>query len=97
VRAFASREEVVNWIIDNQLGRRNMDPEARSYLRGKRYNREKTAGHGQSVHQNDGQTTAQRLGEQYGVAPATIERDGEFAKAVDILEVARLRGVRPRR
>jgi hypothetical protein len=63
-----------------------MMPEQKSYLRGQRYHREKTAGHGQSAHQNDGQTTAQRLGQQYGVGEATIERDGAFAEAVDALE-----------
>jgi hypothetical protein len=33
-----SREAVRDWIIDNQLGRRNLTPEMVSYLRGKQYN-----------------------------------------------------------
>ena len=58
-----------------------------SYLRGKRYNQEKTKGHGaKSVHQNDGQHTAERLAKEYGVSKPTIERDGKFAEAVDTIE-----------
>ncbi len=60
------REAAWNWIVDNQLGRRNATPEAQSYLRGKRYNREKTLGHGaKSARHNDGQITAARLAEEY--------------------------------
>jgi hypothetical protein len=87
VRPFESREAVMNWIIDNQLGRRNMTPEAKSYLRGKRYQLEKKReGHpSEELHQNDGET-AQRLAQEYGVGQATIERDADFAEAVDTLE-----------
>ncbi|MGH2414456.1 MAG: hypothetical protein ACRDEA_12385, partial [Microcystaceae cyanobacterium] len=35
------REAAISWIIDNQLGRRNLTPEAASYLRGKRYRLQK--------------------------------------------------------
>jgi hypothetical protein len=48
-------------MIDIQLARRNLTPEQKSYLRGQRYQREKTAGHGdQSALNNYGQTTAER-------------------------------------
>jgi len=82
------RKAAVNWIIDNQLGRRNLHPDAASILRGKRYANEKTVGHGaKSVPQNEGQNqTAERLAEQTGVSRATIERDADFAEAVDILD-----------
>lgn len=33
------------WLINNQLGRRNLSPETISYLRGQRYNLEKATGH----------------------------------------------------
>jgi hypothetical protein len=94
VRPFESREEAINWIIDNQLGRRNMTPEQTSYLRGKRYNREKRQGErtdlvgadtsGHQAQKSD--TTAAAIGRQYGVDEKTIRRDGEFAKAIDELE-----------
>jgi len=38
---FNSRSEVINWIIDTQLNRRNILPNIRSYLMGKRYKEEK--------------------------------------------------------
>ncbi|MCH8293089.1 hypothetical protein IH992_18520, partial [Candidatus Poribacteria bacterium] len=37
------RDAVVNWIINNQLGRRNLTAEQASYLRGKQFNREKSS------------------------------------------------------
>ena len=39
--SFDSLKEVRNYMIDNQLGRRNLIPEQASYLRGLRYNTEK--------------------------------------------------------
>jgi hypothetical protein len=85
-----TREDVMVWMIATQLGRRNLTPEQKSYLRGKRYNLEKRPdeGHGdqKSGDQNDLPTTAQRLGEEYGVGEATIKRDAAFADAVDTLE-----------
>jgi len=38
---FESREHALNWIISNQLGRRNLNPNQIAYLRGKRYEVEK--------------------------------------------------------
>jgi hypothetical protein len=40
-----------------------------------------------SVRQNDGSSeTAERLATQHGVSPRTIERDGQFAEAVEELK-----------
>lgn len=36
-----TREQAINWVISNQLSRRNLTPTEASYLRGKRYNAEK--------------------------------------------------------
>ena len=49
------RQEALNWIINNQLGRRNLHPDQASYLRGKRYNGEKQdkGGDRKSIDQND--------------------------------------------
>ena len=83
---LGSREDALNWLIDNQLGRRNLTPESVSYLRGKRYQAEKSVGHGsKSERQSGGQNvkTAERLADQYKVGSRTIERDAQFASAVD--------------
>jgi hypothetical protein len=80
----------VNWMIDIQLARRNLTPEQKSYLRGQRYQREKTAGHGdQSALNNYGQTTADRLATEYKVSPGQIKKDAQFAAAGETLEEIR--------
>jgi hypothetical protein len=88
-------EAAVNWIIANQLGRRNLTPEQKSYLRGKRYNLEKkregapegnqNAAKQRSENQNV-ETTRDRLAKEYGVTGSTISEDAEFAEGVDTLE-----------
>lgn len=40
-KEFSSRFEVLSWICNNQLGRRNLTPENKKYLIGKRYEAEK--------------------------------------------------------
>jgi len=81
-------EAARDWVINNQLGRRNLSPEAASYLRGKQYQREKK-GHGgerrASVH-NEHLKTADRLAEKYKVSPITIRRDEQFTEALDTIE-----------
>ena len=59
-------------------------------FRGVRYQAEKMAHGGarpksHSTYDGDRLDTAQRLAQDYGVGPATIYRDGKFAKAVDAI------------
>lgn len=49
-RMFPNRDAAKEWIISNQLGRRNLSPDAASVLRGKKYNLAKAA-HGGERHQ----------------------------------------------
>jgi hypothetical protein len=88
--ALDSRAEAINWLINHQLGRRNLTEEQKSYLRGKRYNLEKRqdGGHGvqKAADRSDPPMTAQRLAQEYQVGEATIKRDGQFATALDTLE-----------
>lgn len=91
-REFEDKNEVINWMIDNQLGRRNLSPQQQSYLRGKRYSQEKKSlggsrgnqytdmPSGQNVHMPK---TEEKLAEQYGVSPRTIRRDEKFSQGVD--------------
>ncbi len=84
-----NREAAEDWIDTNQLGRRNLTPDQASLLRGRRYNRTKTVGHGAKTgYQNDTQNiqTAERLATQHGVSAPTIKRDGQFARAVEELK-----------
>ncbi len=88
------REAAWKWIIANQLGKRNITAEQASYLRGKRYNREKQTvtnptgknQHGEVEYHYDLQPTADRLADEFKVSAPTIKRDGTFADAVDTVE-----------
>ena len=87
---FDSRDEVLIWIISTQVSRRNLTTMQLTYFRGLHYNTEKKL-RGDSgrfdnspKYQNDTLegSTANRLSEQYKVAPITIKRDGQIAAAI---------------
>lgn len=86
----ANRQAACAWIIEAQLGRRNVTPEQRSYLIGKRYNAEKggRGGDRKSNHHFDGLKnhqdvtitdagTAEKLAAEFKVGKATVERNGQ--------------------
>ena len=75
------------WIDTNQLGRRNLSPDVVSLLRGRIYNRTKKA-HGGARDQSDHLKTSESLATAYGVGEATIRRDGQFARAVEVVKEA---------
>lgn len=80
------RESAADWIDKNQLGRRNLNPDQISYLRGRRYNRMKRQGSRTdlTLGQNDTKLhTANKLSDEYGVSPATVKRDGKMAAFLD--------------
>ena len=83
-----NKREAINFIIENQLGRRNCSQEAISYLRGLRYRNEKQQ-HGtnrhtsKSSHNGNSKKTAELLAEQYKVGKNTILRDEKFTYAID--------------
>jgi hypothetical protein len=90
---FDSREEVLIWIIDNQISRRNLTPIQLSHFRGLHYNAEKkiqgtnklrsqNVNNGQNDHFNSTGSTANRLAEQYKVSPKTIIRDSKLSEGL---------------
>lgn len=93
-REFKNRDEVIDWIIKNQLGRRNLNPEKMSYLRGLQMEREKKreSFKGNQYTQNEvGEKnsptkTAERLAKQHGVDQRTIYMDAEFARSIQVIE-----------
>jgi len=93
--SLPDREAALDWIDANQLGRRNLCPDAAALLRGRRYNRTKKAHGGdrrseqaaaESSGQSDHLKSADALAAEHGVSPRTVRRDGEFAAAVDSLK-----------
>ncbi len=83
---FQSLDDVISWMIDLQLGRRNMSPNEIAYYRGLKYNQEKKI---EKTHNfsptGTSVKTSQKLAEQYGINEKTIRRDAEFAKGVESL------------
>ena len=81
----------MNWIIDNQLGRRNLTGAQRSYLRGKRYEKEKKVDKGNQYTKPESassktyykQKTVEKIADQNNVSPKTISNDFMFSKAID--------------
>ncbi len=87
-----SRAEVIDWIIANQLGRRNLTPDQTAYLRGERYNRtKKELGGARYSKKTVGKNappkirTSARLAKEYGVDEKTVRIDAEFSRAVNAI------------
>ncbi|MPR37406.1 hypothetical protein [Salmonirosea aquatica] len=80
IESFADMQIVRDYMINYQLGRRNLTPEQSSYLRGLRYNEMKESNKsGREVN------VAEKLAEEYNVSARTIKRDSGFAKGLDEL------------
>jgi hypothetical protein len=90
------RAAAIDWMIANQLGRRNLSAEQVAYLRGKQYQQERKevtnpdgiggkSGKIVDDHSDHQQSrgTANKLAKQHGVNNATIRRDANYAEAVD--------------
>jgi N6-adenosine-specific RNA methylase IME4 len=87
------REEAADWIIANQLGRRNLNPDQFKVLLGEMYNRAKKA-----VPNPDGiggksgkivedqidpqQSTADRIADQFQVSAPTVKRAGALVRTM---------------
>jgi len=92
---FANKYEAIDWIIKNQLGRRNVTNEQKSYLRGIRYENEKAKVGGNHGNQhtkvakdhNDllPKNTAQRIAKEINVSEPTIKRNAQVAKGLDVI------------
>lgn len=87
---FDSREGLLQWVIDNQLGRRNLSAERIAYYRGKEYMSKKKDGPGRpdnaaKVAALPEGRVAEQVASKHGVSPRTVHNDAEFAEAVDAL------------
>ena len=81
-----TRDEARRWMILNQLSRRNLRPDAASYLRGclvRMTPREKGGRPGENSSQNV--TSLQAVADDAGVTRQTLHNDAAFADAVDTL------------
>ena len=94
---FANRYEVIAWICKNQLGRRNLSDEQKTYLLGKRYSAEKQiemirdeSGRFTPVGQNDptgdSVRTSERIAKEIGKSEKYVRRADQYARALDLAD-----------
>lgn len=82
---FTSLEEAKDYMIDFQLGRRNLSTEQIAYLRGLRYLQQKTVRGGNKLSNTELADVSVVLAAEYGVSSRTIKRDGDFAAGLNKL------------
>lgn len=88
---FADKWEAIAWICSNQLGRRNLTDEQKTYLLGKQFEAQKKAqgGDRKSKRQNGALNNEPKgktsiiIAKQHGVGQKTVERSEHFAKGLD--------------
>jgi hypothetical protein len=86
---FKSREEVKEWMIQNQLSRRNVTKLHRTYFIGKLYVSQKSKHGGvrkRGMGDEDTRTSG-RLGKQFNMSKSTVERAGNFALNIDMIAI----------
>lgn len=87
-REFDTRETAKDWMIRNQLGRRNLTLEQRNYFIGKLYQEQKQAHGGDRKSKGNNfplKSTAQKIAEEQKVTDRTVKNAEGFAQAVDTI------------
>ncbi len=85
---FTNIDEAKDWMINHQLGRRNLNPDQLSYFRGLKYERMKKKRGGYDKVLSSGQSgdkTSEILAREFNVSDRTILRDAEFAKGIEFI------------
>ena len=87
---FDNIGQVKNWMIKNQLARRNLTDSQRRYFIGKRYKEEKKiqGTNNQYIQSEKGQdvtfqNTAKEIAEENNISDRTVKRNAEYSKAID--------------
>ena len=84
---FDTEYDVVEWMLNNQFGRRNLTESQKSYLRGLKYENDKLrSGFRTDLNPKwEKVNTADKLAKEYNVSKNTIIRDNEFSKGLDLI------------
>ena len=103
---FSDKWEAFDWMYKNQLGRRNLTDEQKTFLLGKLYEARKhtTAGNQTSLRNADGtfqsdqndrigqrHETAEEIAEEQNVGTATVKRAEQYAHGIDAIRCNRLK------
>lgn len=93
---FSDRFEVIAWICKNQIGRRNLSETQLTILIGRQFESEKMSHGGLRIQSRDearpqneallsgSHKTARKIAEEHGISRASVERAGDFVKALNI-------------
>ncbi len=85
---FNDIDEVKIWMVNNQMGRRNLTPDQLSYYRGIKYLALKRKKGGYENVKSKGQkeiSTSEQMSGQFNVSGSTIKRDARFAEGLNII------------
>lgn len=85
---FKNIDEVKEWMVDNQLGRRNLNPDQLSYYRGLKYERmkKKKGGYDKILSKgHSGPLTSEILASEFNVSEKTIKRDSQYSRGLDLI------------
>ena len=81
-------DEVKIWMLNNQLGRRNLNPDQLSFYRGLKYLGLKRKKGGYENVKSKGfnePSTAENLSQEFNVSESTIKRDAKYAEGLEII------------
>jgi hypothetical protein len=79
------------WMVDNQIGRRNLTADQASYYRGTKYLslRQKKGGYKNVVSKGQIEpSTSEFLANQFNVSESTVKRDAKFAEGLNIIALS---------
>ena len=83
---FADFQAAKNYMLDLQMGRRNLSQTQMAYYRGLRYNNEKITAKTDNFNKDSkDEKTSAKIAKQFKVDEKTIRRDGEFALGLEML------------
>jgi len=79
---FDNADDAMTWMVDNQLGKRNVSPEAISYLRGLRYKLQRGKRGGNNA---NSQNVSSDLADKYKISEMTVFRDLKYTECIDTI------------
>jgi len=87
IKQFETREEAIDYMIKNQLARRNLTADQKRYLIGKQYLLEKKmwGGDRKSNPHNGDLKTSEKIANEHKVSKNTVERAAKYTESVDKL------------
>jgi len=93
LKHFNNIDDVKVWMLNNQMGRRNLTPDQLSYYRGLKYLnlKKKKGGYANVIAQGDTEpSTSKLLSLEFKISESTIKRDAKFATGLNIIALSNI-------